>query len=125
MAYTKMINKDRKEVSPTSATFQAAAAKADWAHAPAFYQILTDQPGAQSWPITSATFVLLPKQTRDAAATSEVLRFFVWAFANGGKVAEDLEYVPIPSPAVMLIKKSWSANLKNAEGKPLVDHLSK
>ena len=73
MAYTKMINKDVKEVSPTSATFQAAAAKADWAHAPAFYQILTDQPGAQSWPITSATFVLLPKQTRDAAATSKVL----------------------------------------------------
>lgn len=73
MAYTKMINKDGKEVSPTSATFQAAAAKADWAHAPAFYQILTDQPGAQSWPITSATFILLPKQTGDAAATSEVL----------------------------------------------------
>ena len=121
MAYAKMINKDGKEVSPTSATFQAAAANADWAHAPAFHQILTDQLGAQSWPITSATFVLLPKQPRDTAAASEALRFFRWAFANGGKVAEDLEYVSMPSPVVMLIKKSWTANVKDAQGKPLVD----
>jgi phosphate transport system substrate-binding protein len=121
MAYTKLINKDGKEVSPSSATFQAAAARADWAHAPAFYQILTDQPGAQSWPITSATFVLLPKQPRDTAAAREVLRFFRWAFANGGKVAEDLEYVSMPPPVVMLIKNSWTANVKDSHGKPLVD----
>ena len=121
MTYTSMVNKDGKTVAPTSATFQAAVENADWAHAPAFFRILTDQPGAQSWPIISATFILLPKQPQDTAAATEVLKFFSWAFANGGNAAEELDYVPMPSAVVILIKKSWAANVKDANGKPLVD----
>jgi phosphate transport system substrate-binding protein len=120
LTFTKLVNKDGKSVAPTSATFQAAAANADWAHAPGFFQILTDQPGAQSWPITAATFILLPKQPQDAAAASEALKFFGWAFANGGKAAEELDYIPMPSSVVALIKKSWAANVKDANGKSLV-----
>jgi phosphate transport system substrate-binding protein len=120
LTFTKLVNKDGKTVAPTSATFQAAAANADWAHAPGFFQILTDQPGAQSWPITAATFILLPKQPQDAAAASEALKFFGWAFANGAKAAEELDYIPMPSSVVALIKKSWTANVKDANGKSLV-----
>ncbi len=119
LTYTKLVNKEGKAVAPTSATFQAAAANADWAHAPGFFQILTDQPGAQSWPITAATFILLPKQPQDPAAASEALRFFGWAFANGGKAAEELDYIPMPTAVVSLIKKSWVANVKDSSGKSL------
>ncbi len=118
LTYTKMVNKDGKTVAPTSETFQAAASNADWAKAPGFYQILTDQPGAKSWPITAATFILLPKDSKDEAATAEALKFFSWAFANGAKMAEELDYIPMPKTVVDLIKKSW-ANVKTAEGKPL------
>jgi phosphate transport system substrate-binding protein len=119
LTYTKLLNKDGKAVLPTSETFQAAAANADWAKAPGFYQILTDQPGAKSWPITAATFILLPRQPQDAATAAEALKFFSWAFANGGKAAEELDYIPLPATVVALIKKSWSANIKGADGKPL------
>ncbi len=119
LTYTKLINKDGKVVAPTSETFQAAAANADWAHAPGFYQILTDQPGAKTWPITAATFILLPKQPQDAAAAAEALKFFGWAFANGGKAAQELDYIPLPASVVALIKKSWAAEVKGADGKPL------
>ncbi|MBI1868910.1 MAG: phosphate ABC transporter substrate-binding protein PstS [Methylocystis sp.] len=121
LTFTKLINKEGKTVAPTTPSFQAAAAVADWAHAGGFYQILTDQPGAQSWPITAATFILLPKQPPDSAAAAEALKFFGWAFANGGKAAEELDYIPLPAAVVTLIKKSWAANLKDASGKPLVN----
>ena len=121
LTFTSMVNRDGKTVTPTPATFQAAVANADWAHAPAFFQILTNQPGAQSWPITSATFILLPKQPRDAAAATEVLKFFDWAFAHGGAAAEELGYVPMPPSVVILIKKSWAANVTDANGRPLMD----
>jgi phosphate transport system substrate-binding protein len=121
LTFTKMLNKGGKTVSPVSETFQAAAANADWAKAPGFYQILTDQPGDKSWPITAATFILVQKaQTADSApAAAEALKFFTWAFANGGKAAEELDYIPMPKTVVELIKKSW-ANIKNTDGKPLL-----
>ncbi len=119
LTFVKMVNKDGKVAAPTSESFQAAAANADWAKAPGFYQILTEQPGAKSWPITAATFILLPKQPQDAAAAAEALKFFGWAFANGGKAAEELDYIPMPATVVALIKKSWAANVKGADGKPL------
>ncbi len=119
MTFVKMVNKDGKVVAPTSESFQAAAANADWAKAPGFYEILTDEPGAKSWPITAATFILLPKQPQDAAATAEALKFFGWAFAKGAKAAEELDYIPLPTSLVALIKKSWAANIKDADGKPL------
>ena len=80
-----MMNKDGKKVAPVPAAFEAAAASADWKNAPGFYLLLTDQPGAASWPITASTFILMPKQPSDAAAATEALKFFDWAFAKGGK----------------------------------------
>lgn len=118
MTHTKMINKDGKAVAPAMDSFQAAAAGADWSHAAGFYEILTNEPGAKSWPITAATFILLPKDPKDEAAAAEALKFFSWAFANGGKMAEELDYIPMPKNVVELIKKSW-ANVKGADGKPL------
>jgi len=118
LTYTKMINKDGKVVAPSMDSFQAAAAGADWAHAEGFYEILTNEPGAKAWPITAATFILLPKDPKDDAAAAEALRFFAWSFANGGKMAEELDYIPMPKPVVELIKKSW-ANVKGEDGKPL------
>jgi phosphate transport system substrate-binding protein len=119
LAYAKLVNRDGKIVAPTTSAFQAAASSADWANAPGFYQILTDQPGAQSWPITAATFILLPKQPRDPAAAAEALKFFGWAFASGGKAAEELDYIPLPASVAALVEKSWAANVRDAEGKPL------
>jgi phosphate transport system substrate-binding protein len=118
LTYTKMVNKDGKVVAPTSKTFQAAAANADWAKAPGFFMILTDEPGAESWPITAATFILMHKQPQDAAAAAEALKFFHWAFDKGGKAAEELDYIPMPKSVVEQIKKSWKSVVA-ADGKPL------
>jgi phosphate transport system substrate-binding protein len=121
MTYADMINKDGKRVDPNAESFKAAAANADWAHAPGFYQILTDQPGAKSWPISGATFILMHKTPADDAASREALKFFSWAFDKGGKSAEELDYVPLPAPVVALIKKTWAADFKGADGKPLIN----
>jgi phosphate transport system substrate-binding protein len=109
LVYADMINKDGKKVAPTMDTFQAAASNADWANAPGFYQILTYQPGAKSWPITATTFALLHKQPKDADASKQAIEFFTWAFSKGQKDAQNLDYIPIPKNVVELIKKnSWS-----------------
>jgi phosphate transport system substrate-binding protein len=121
LTYTGLINKEGKKVEPTMEAFQAAAANADWANAPGFYQILTDQPGATSWPITAATFILMQKKPQDPAAASEALKFFDWAYAKGGKMAEDLDYIPLPANVVALVKKTWAADIKGADGKSLVN----
>ena len=118
---TKMINKDGKTVAPTVDAFRAAAANADWEHAPGFYQILTDQPGAESWPITASTFILMHKQPKDAAASAEALKFFAWAFEKGGKEAEALDYIPMPAKVVTLIKKEIDATIKWPDGKPVYE----
>jgi phosphate transport system substrate-binding protein len=122
LIFTKMVNKDGKTVGPTTPTFQAAAGNADWANAPGFYQILTNEPGAQSWPITAATFILMPRQPPDGVAAAEALKFFGWAFANGAKAAKELDYIPLPANIVLLIKKYWIANIKNEQGKPLASN---
>ena len=96
MTFVDMINKDGKRVAPNAQGFQAAAANADWANAPGFYQILTDQPGAKSWPIAGATFILMHATPEDPAAAAEALKFFSWAYEKGGKQAEELDYVPLP-----------------------------
>ena len=116
MSYAKLQNHDGHYVAPTSETFQAAAAGADWAHADGFYMVLTNQPGANSWPITGATFILV-YNTQDKPATGKaVLSFFDWAYHNGGKMAENLDYVPMPKSVVSLVEQTWSANIKDAEG---------
>jgi phosphate transport system substrate-binding protein len=119
--YADLINKEGKKVAPASAAFRSAAANADWAHAPGFYQILTDQPGADSWPITAATFILMPKQPKDPAAAAEALKFFSWAYANGAKMAEDLDYIPLPDSVLALVKKTWADEIKGTDGKALVN----
>jgi phosphate transport system substrate-binding protein len=113
LTYAALVNKAGKTVQPTIATFQAAAANADWAKAPGYYVILTDQPGDQSWPITAATFILMHKQPTDKAAAAEAIKFFTWAFEKGGKAAEELDYIPMPASVVDLIKKTWSADIKS------------
>jgi len=119
MTYTKMINKDGKTIEPKSETFQAAAANADWATAPAFYLILTNQAGADSWPITGASFILVYKKADDAEVLGQVLKFYDWAFKNGQKAADELDYVPLPPKVIDLVEASWKANIKDAGGQPL------
>lgn len=113
LTHTALINKGGKTVQPTIATFQAAAANADWAKAPGYYVILTDQPGDQSWPITAATFILMHKQPTDKVAAAEAIKFFTWSFEKGAKMAEELDYIPMPASVVDLIKKTWSADIKS------------
>jgi phosphate transport system substrate-binding protein len=116
---TKMVNKDGKTVAPTADAFQAAAASADWTGTPGFGVILTDEAGANSWPISGATFILIHKQPQDPAAAHEALKFFAWAYAKGGKMAEDLDYVPLPAKVVTAIQKAWASDIKDANGKPI------
>jgi phosphate transport system substrate-binding protein len=113
LTYTAMVNKAGKTVQPTVEAFQAAASNADWTHAPGFYVILTDQPGEKSWPVTASTFILMHKDPADKAASQEAIKFFKWAFANGGKMAEELDYIPMPEPVVKLIEKTWSSEIKS------------
>jgi len=113
-----MVNKDGKTVAPNAAAFQAAAANADWAKSEDFYVILTDQPGATTWPIAGATFILLYQVPQDAAATGEALKFFDWAYSKGDKMAEELDYVPMPDKVVALIKEEWK-QVKDSAGKPI------
>jgi len=113
LAYSALINKAGKTVRPTAEAFQAAASNADWIHAPGYHLILTDQPGDKSWPIVASTFVLMHKMPTDKAATAEALKFFGFAFEKGGKMAEDLDYVPMPANVIDLIKKTWSADVKS------------
>lgn len=117
---TKLVNKSGKTVAPEPAAFSAAAASADWEHAQGFYMILTDGAGADAWPIAGATFILLPKQPPDAAAATEALKFFSWAYTKGAQMAQDLDYIPMPEPVVKVVRKVWSTEVKDANGKPLL-----
>ena len=118
MNFAKMVNHDGKTVAPETKSFQAAAANADWAHAPGYYQILTDQKGAASWPITAATFILVHKQPTDAAATGEALKFFAWAYKDGATMAAELDYVPLPAPLINQVKKTWASEIMSG-GRPV------
>jgi phosphate transport system substrate-binding protein len=113
LTYTALVNKAGKTVQPTDEGFKAAAANADWTHAPGYYLILTNQPGDKSWPIVASTFVLMHKEAADKAASQEAVKFFKFAFEKGGKMAEDLDYIPMPDSVVKLIEKTWSADIKS------------
>jgi phosphate transport system substrate-binding protein len=112
MAYADLVNSAGKKVAPDAQSFQAAAANADWAHAPGYHLILTNQPGANSWPITGASFILLYSNPPDPVATGAALKFFDWAFKNGAKMAADLDYVPLPDPLVSQIRNTWKTQIK-------------
>ena len=112
-------NKDGQFVQPDDDAFAAAAAYADWKAAPGFYQILTDQPGKTSWPITGASFILMyikPDKPQNAA---EVLKFFDWAYKNGKAMATELDYVPMPEPVTKVVEDAWRAQIKDGAGKPV------
>ena len=113
LTYTGMVNKAGKTVQPTVEAFQAAAGNADWAKAPGYYVILANQPGDKSWPMTAATFILMHKEPADKAASAEAIKFFKWSFEKGGKMAEELDYIPMPDSVVKLIEKTWSADIKS------------
>jgi phosphate transport system substrate-binding protein len=117
MVTVSMINKDGKTVAPSASAFQAAAANANWEKSDSFYVILTDEPGAATWPIAGATFILVYKQPADPDAVREALKFFDWAYSKGGQMAEELDYVPMPPAVVSLIKKTWTNEIKDATGK--------
>lgn len=119
MQHVSIKNKDGQYVQPDDETFQAAASHADWAKAPGFYLVLTNQPGAKSWPITGASFILMHKAQADAAKGKEVLNFFDWSYKNGGKLATELDYVPLPATLVKQIQDSWKASVKDASGKAI------
>jgi len=121
MTFAKVINSDGKAVAPAIQSFQAAAARADWEKSDNYYVILTDQPGPDSWPIAGATFIMMYKAPQDVAAATAALRFFSWAYANGDKMAEDLDYVPLPAAVKSQIKKTWATEIKGVDGKALLN----
>jgi phosphate transport system substrate-binding protein len=117
MTYTLLKNKDGNFASPDADNFKAAAAGADWSKS--FFQVLTDQSGKDAWPISGATFILMYKAQDKPTNAANSLKFFDWAYNNGDKMADDLEYVPLPAAVKELIRKSWSANIKDASGKAI------
>ena len=108
MTYAQLQNKAGKFVEPTAANFAAAAAGAKWSAAPGFYLLLLDQPGANAWPITGATFILMHTKQANAQTGHDVLAFFDWAYKNGNPQAESLDYVPLPDSVKNLVRASWS-----------------
>jgi phosphate transport system substrate-binding protein len=112
-------NKDGQFVQPDDETFAAAAAYADWKNAPGFYQILTDQPGKTSWPITGASFILMYAKADKPGNAGDVLKFFDWAYKNGKAMAAELDYVPMPDPVVKVVEDAWRAQIKDSTGKPV------
>ncbi|HEX8664197.1 MAG TPA: phosphate ABC transporter substrate-binding protein PstS [Beijerinckiaceae bacterium] len=114
-------NRDGQFVAPTAEAFAAAAANADWAAAPGFGISLVNQPGAQAWPITGATFILVSKTPDKPERVAEVLKFFDWAYRNGGKLAAGLDYVPLPEKVAGEVRKVWSQELKDKAGKALYE----
>ncbi|MBK7007151.1 MAG: phosphate ABC transporter substrate-binding protein PstS [Burkholderiales bacterium] len=116
MTYAVVQNSAGNFVKPEDDTFKAAAAGADWAKS--FYQILTNQPGKDAWPISGATFILMHNKQDKPANATEVLKFFSWAYKNGDKTAADLDYVPMPKPVIAAIEKAWG-EIKDTAGKPV------
>ena len=120
MNAVQMKNRDGEFVAPGEVSFKAAAANAQWDKAPGFYEILTDEPGKESWPISGATFILMHKMQENPDAAKEVLKFFDWAYANGSKLASDLDYVPLPENVQNLIRKAWKNQIRDTSGSSLV-----
>lgn len=117
MTYAQLKNHDGQFVKPDDTSFKAAAANADWEKAPGFYELLTNEPGKESWPITGATFILMHKTQDKPETAKEVLKFFDWAYSSGGKMAEALDYVPMPEKVQQLVRAAWKAQVKDSKGK--------
>jgi len=114
MTYVLLKNKDGHFVPPDADNFKAAAAGADWSKT--FFQVLTEQPGKDTWPISGATFILVYKAPEKPVNVANALKFFDWSYVNGDKMADELEYVPLPASVKDLVRKSWAANIKDSAG---------
>ncbi|HYR01628.1 MAG TPA: phosphate ABC transporter substrate-binding protein PstS [Casimicrobiaceae bacterium] len=119
MSHGSIRNRDGQFVQPDDAAFQAAAAGADWKNAPGFGAILTNQPGKASWPVTGASFILLHVKQDKPQNAVEVMKFYDWSFKNGQKMAEELDYVPLPPALVAQIEEVWRAQVRDGAGKSL------
>ena len=117
MTYADMINAAGTKVTPDTDTFKAAAAGAEWSKS--FYQILTNEPSKQAWPIVGATFVLLYNTQDKPDQGTETLKFFDWALQKGSAQAVALDYIPLPESVVSQIRAKWKANIKDGSGKAL------
>ena len=116
LSWTQLQNRDGKFVQPEQTAFAAAAANADWKSAPGMGVVLNQEPGAESWPITQATFILLHKTADKPEQTKAVMEFFDWAWANGGKLASELDYVPLPKEVSDEVRGLWASEVKAADG---------
>jgi phosphate transport system substrate-binding protein len=112
MAHVQLQNAAGNWVQPSTESFQAAAATADWANARDFSLVITNAPGADAWPITATNFILMYKQPRDAKRSADTLAFFKWALENGQSQAQALDYVPLPPALVQQVENYWSAEFK-------------
>jgi phosphate transport system substrate-binding protein len=119
LTFTRMVNKAGLAVAPTAESFQAAAANADWKSKPGYGVILANEPGDNSWPMTAATWILMHKTAQDATASREALKFFAWAYRNGGRLAAELDYVAMPANVVKDVQATWAAEMRDTSGKPL------
>ena len=116
LAHAQMQNRAGHYVQPSEASFKAAASGAEWTKS--FYQILTDQPGEASWPITSATFILMHKKQDKPPQAAAALDFFAWAYKNGDPQAIDLDYIPMPQNVKDIAMRAWQS-ITDAAGKPV------
>uniref|UniRef100_UPI0033401418 phosphate ABC transporter substrate-binding protein PstS n=1 Tax=Castellaniella defragrans TaxID=75697 RepID=UPI0033401418 len=119
LAWTQLQNREGQFVQPSQPAFAAAAAHADWDSAPGMGVILNNEAGADSWPVTAATFILVHGRQADAARAHEVLAFFDWAYREGADMARELDYVPLPDAVTAKVREVWTANVKAADGTPV------
>jgi phosphate transport system substrate-binding protein len=120
LTYVKLVNTAGKAVDPSAKSFQAAASNADWKNAAGYYVVLTNQPGAESWPITGASFILMHAKADDAEAAKTALNFFEWAYKNGGDMAAALDYIPMPPEVVAMVEQTWNDKITDASGNPIL-----
>ena len=118
LTFAKLVNRNGNVVAPTPEAVMAAAAGADWKQAPGMYMILTDAPGKDSWPIAGATFILMHKVQANPDNAKQVLKFFEWSYANGDRMASELDYIPMPDPVVSQIQSAWK-QIKDTSGKAI------
>jgi len=117
MTHAQMKNREGQFVNPNDDSFKAAAAGADWANAPGFYELLTNEPGKASWPITGATFILMHKTQAKPESAKAVLTFFDWAYSNGNEMAAAMDYVPMPEKVQKMVRAAWKKEIKDSDGK--------
>ncbi|WP_172806764.1 phosphate ABC transporter substrate-binding protein PstS [Endozoicomonas arenosclerae] len=119
LTYTQLASAEGKFLQPNMDTFQAAAANADWANAPGFRLLLNNQPGADSWPMTAATFILMHKDQANAEKAKQIIKFFEWSYEKGGDYAVGLDYIPMPEAVVEMVENVWKEDL-TTDGKTII-----